>query len=493
MHYVCPVCKVENNHELTFSIQEYVCKSCSNLISTDKNIARQIVKKPIINVVLETGQKGTIDGVEYNVVGIVIRKYGSHIFWREYYLKDAKGEDAFLSESDGHWVLLHSINKNDVDTKSGNTIFVEFKSRNYRRYETTECTIHAATGFFEDKLNFGIATYKEYVNGTHMISQEKSKGNVEFFLGKHISRYKVKRGFNIHNLPNYSGIGIVQPFYVNFKQALNIMAIVALMVCLVQLYVVVSRTNKTVFSQEVNFTDVKDKELVSKSFELSGGSAPLKVAVSSDVDNSWANVGLGLVNEKTNEIVYASKDIEEYHGYEDGENWSEGKRDEEFNFCGVAPGKYHFLVSAERQEPLQTFASSTYLSSDGQLSLSRDTYGIITVTNNNSATTTSQTFGDSKQIEKDTVNELGKIVQQTLGKANIDSLLNASAVSGISDSSVSENKSVKIKAEWLPVSFWNFGIILVLIVGFVAICFFGRRMFERSKWFNSSNSPYTYS
>jgi hypothetical protein len=49
------------------------------------------------------------------------------------------------------------------------------------------------------------------------------------------------------------------------------------------------------------------------------------------VDNSWANVGLGLVNEKTNEIVYASKDIEEYHGYEDGENWSEGRRDESFN------------------------------------------------------------------------------------------------------------------------------------------------------------------
>jgi hypothetical protein len=31
---------------------------------------------------------------------------------------------------------------------------------------------------------------------------------------------------------------------------------------------------------------------------LSGGSAPLKIHAFCDVDNSWANVGIGLVNEK---------------------------------------------------------------------------------------------------------------------------------------------------------------------------------------------------
>jgi hypothetical protein len=41
---------------------------------------------------------------------------------------------------------------------------MELHGRNFRWYETTECTIHAA-GFFEDKLDFGLATYKEYVNG----------------------------------------------------------------------------------------------------------------------------------------------------------------------------------------------------------------------------------------------------------------------------------------------------------------------------------------
>ncbi|MEC3877093.1 DUF4178 domain-containing protein [Chryseobacterium salviniae] len=490
MHYICPVCKTENTIDADFKIGEYVCKSCSNLIDIPKNVSTKVVKKPIENVVLEVGQKGTIDGTEYTVTGIIIRKYGSTIFWREYYLKDKKGGNAFLSESDGHWVLLYSIDKMEIKRKSWNSIILQYGTLNLRRYETTECHIHAAAGFFEDSLDFGLSTYKEYVNGTQMISEEKSKDGVQYFFGKHISRCKVKKAFNIANLPNYTGIGIVQPFYVNVKQAINIMAVSALIICLIQLYVVATRTNASVFEQEIYFADVLDKEMVSKSFELSGGSAPLKVEISSDVNNSWANVGLGLVNEKNNEIVFASKDIEEYHGYEDGESWSEGSKDESFNFCGVAPGKYHFVISAQRQEPVQTSLPTTYRSPDGNLSLSRDAYGTISVTNNLTLETTA--FGDAKLIRKDSMSALGKLVHQTLGKTDIDSLLNANAQAE-TISATPENKSVKIKAEWLPVSFGNFVFVLLFLVALALGLYFGRRAFERSKWFNSSNSPYTYS
>ncbi len=490
MHYICPLCKTENTIDADFEISEYICRSCSNLIDIPKNTSTKVVKKPVESVVLEVGQKGIIDNTQYTVTGIIIRKYGNSIFWREYYLKDKKGEDAFLSESDGHWVFLHSIDKMEVKRKSWNSIILEYGSLKLRRYETTECHIHAAAGFFEDRLDFGLSTYKEYVNGTQMISEEKSSDGVQYFYGKHISKYKVKKAFNIPNLPNYTGIGIVQPFYVNVKQAINILAVSALLICVIQLYVVVTRTNALVFEQEINFTDVADKEMISKSFGLSGGSAPLKVEVSSDVDNSWANVGLGLVNEKNNEIVFASKDIEEYHGYEDGESWSEGSKNESFNFCGVAPGKYHFVISAERQEPLKTSQPARYISPDGNLLISRQENGTIDVTNQATFETTA--FGDAKMIKKDSVSALGQLVHRALGKTNIDSLLNANAQAE-TISVTSENKSVKIKAEWLPVSFRNFVFVLLFIVALALALYFGRRAFERSKWFNSSNSPYIYS
>ncbi|MCS3530959.1 DUF4178 domain-containing protein [Chryseobacterium sp. JUb7] len=491
MHYTCPLCKTENKIDATFHIEEYVCKSCSNLIDVDKNTSTKVVKKPIENVVLEIGQKGIIAEVEYTVTGIIIRKYGTHIFWREYYLKDYKGNDAFLSESDGHWVFLHSIHEEDIKKKSNGKV-AELHTLNYRWYETTQCNIYAAAGFFDDHLNFGIATYKEYVNGTQMISQEQSGKHNECFFGRHISKYKVKNAFKIPNLPNYSGIGIVQPYYVNIKQAINILCIAALMICLLQFYVYTTRTNYSVFEQKIKFEDVKNKEMVSKSFTLSGGSAPLKVKVFSGVDNSWANVQLSLVNEKTNEAVYTSKDIEEYHGVEGGESWSEGNKTEEFNLCGVSSGTYHFAISAERQEIMETVPASTYITPDGLVNITKESSGMINVVIN--GTMESVTFGNLKTLEEDE-SEIGKLVRKSTAGKNLDSLLNINVLAAQikTEEPATESNSVEIKATWLPVSFWNFGFILVLMIVFFIICYWGRYFFNVSKWKNSSNSPYPQS
>jgi hypothetical protein len=493
MHYTCPLCKTENKIDASFNSVEYVCKACSNLIEVSKNTSTKVVKKPIESVVLEVGQKGTINEVEYSVVGIIVKKYGSDIFWREYYLKDHKGSDAFLSESDGHWVFLQSIHKEDIKRKSWNSRVVEFHLLNYRWYETTECHIHAAAGFFEDSLDFGLSTYREYVNGTQMISEEKSNGETQYFFGQHISKYKVQKAFKIQNLPNYTGIGIVQPYYVNIKQMINIFCVAALLICLLQLYVYTTRTNYPVFEQKIKFEDVKNKEMVSKSFTLSGGSAPLKVKVYSGVDNSWANVQLSLVNESTNEIVYTSKDIEEYHGVEDGERWSEGNTTEDFNLCGVSSGKYHFLISAERQESLFTtnVAPASYVSSDG-ISIYREASGLINVVNRN--TQESVSFGDIKTLKNDQ-STFGSLVRKAFEGKNLDSLLNVNATQNVTKivEPATETNSVDIKATWLPVSFWNFTIVLVLMIVFFIACYWGRYLFNVSKWKNSSNSPYPQS
>ncbi|UKB79178.1 DUF4178 domain-containing protein [Chryseobacterium sp. MEBOG07] len=485
MHYVCPACESENKLDLSFPIEEYVCQTCSYLIDVAGNKQIKHLKVPTENVVLDVGQKGKIEGVEYTVVAIIVKKYGSSIFWREYYLKDSKGNDAFLSESDGHWVFLIPMHPDDF--KGKNSRLPTYLGRTYRWYENSQCSIEAAAGFFDEHVDFSIATYKEYVNGTRMISQEKTSKKSQYFYGVHISKYDVKRAFKIANLPHYTGVGIVQPYYFDIKQAKNIFCVAALMICLLQLYVYISRTNETVFEQSVNFSDVKDKELVSKSFTLSGGSAPLKVNAFSAVDNSWANVQVSLVNENTNEVVYTSKDIEQYHGYEDGESWSEGNQSEDFNLCGVGSGKYHFLISAEKEGSLPAF--SGLQSPDSKVLISRDKAGVLDVTD--LYKTQSTTFIDGKTLEKDTT-ELGKLVKASFGTSKIDSLINAEGLILTTDV-VAANSDVRIKATWLPVLFWNFGIILfIMIILFVAMLM-GKYSFDVSKWKNSSNTPYSTS
>ncbi|HCM35360.1 DUF4178 domain-containing protein [Chryseobacterium sp.] len=484
MDHICPICRTNNNDmAIEFAIEEFICSHCNTLVGVKNITQKKDIKKPVENVVLEVGRKGTLYGTDYWVINIVIKKYGSDTFWREYALKDKAGNNVYLSESDGHWVFLRQLEVAFKESK----FHAELDGRKYRWYETTPCTTYAAAGYFEDKLNFGLANYKEYVNGTEMISREQYGKSSQFFKGNHISRSTVRKAFGIKNMPYKSGIGIVQPFPYNVRQCTNIMAITALLICLLQLYVVTSRSNQTVFEQNINFADVNDKELVSKSFSFSGGSAPLKIHLFSDVNNSWANVGIGLVNEKTNEVTYATKDIEQYSGFEGGESWSEGSQTEDFNMCGIPQGTYHFLISAEKEGGITDPFKSGYRPENGDFSIIQNETGAFFMQNDKDKSIS--TYTDRVALENDIILKTGlQNNVKELGK--LDSILVNMVPNYGYPSNSEQNANVKIKATWLPVSFWNFGIVLFCLLLFVGLSYLARRIFEGSKWSNSSNSPY---
>ncbi|WP_422694597.1 DUF4178 domain-containing protein [Chryseobacterium sp. Mn2064] len=485
MDHICPICQINNNQmAIDFAVEEFICSHCDKLITIGKTTASKTIKKLVENVVLEVGRKGILYGTEYWVMNIVIKKYGSDTFWREYALKDKAGNNIFLSESDGHWVVLRPVDFAFKEYK----YYAEANGKNYRWYETTPCSIYAATGFFEDKLKFGLATYKEYVNGAEMISREEYGASKEFFNGKHISRSEIRKAFGIKELPYRTGIGIIQPFAYNVRQCTNIMAVTALLICLLQLYVVTSRSNQTVFEQNINFAEVNDKEMVSKSFTLSGGSAPLKIHAFSDVDNSWANVGVSLVNEKTNEVISASKDIERYSGFEDGESWSEGSKSEDFNICGIPGGTYHFLISAEKEGGVTDPFKSGFRPEKGDFSIIQNETGTFFLQNDKDKSINSYT---DKEALKNAIIEKAGLLKTPKEMGKLDSILINMVPDYGYPSKYEQNSSVKIKAIWLPVSFWNFAIVLICLVLFAGLSYLAKSIFETNKWKNSSNSPYS--
>ena len=316
MEKICPKCNHINRIDLELIIEQYVCSNCNGLINIAENKFVKEISKSQYFTSLKIGQKGSIEGIDYTVVAIVIRKTGRDYKWAEYYLKDNQLNDAFLSESEGHWVFMKPLSQPFQTTKYGAT----FNDENYRKYETTQSSISSAFGFFEDSIKYGVASYSEYVRGEKIISFENHGENRLYYLeGRHFPNSELKLAFkNLDFIPSKNGYGIVQPFFINTKQLINIFGVAAILISLLQFFNYTTRTNYEVFRDSVRFDSVRSKELISKSFELKGASAPLEVKLYSNVDNSWANVELSLVNEKTNETEYASKDIEQYHGYEGG-------------------------------------------------------------------------------------------------------------------------------------------------------------------------------
>lgn len=211
MNKICPKCSSENTLDINFSVEQYVCNKCKGLIDFAENKFIKEIPNSRYITTLSVGQKGTIENVEYTVVAIVIRKTGRNYKWSEYYLKDKNLNDAFLSESEGHWVFMKPLPQPFESRKYS----AFYNNESYRKYETTQCTIAEAFGFFEDSLKFGVASYSEYVRGEKMISFENHGENRLYYLeGRHFSKSELKGAFkNLDYIPIKNGYGIVTFFY----------------------------------------------------------------------------------------------------------------------------------------------------------------------------------------------------------------------------------------------------------------------------------------
>lgn len=348
MHINCTKCGSLTSIESDIEVKSFGCSSCNNLFTFERELktVKQFQYTPI-NPVLEVGRKGVIDGTEYEIINRLVKNFHSSYYWREYTLKSKTDQYLYLSESDGHWILLEEI----PNTFKTGKKFKELTHDDvtYNLYEHTLCKVVSAAGFFDYVVPNSDIQIIEYINTPNIISIEKHSGTETTFFGRHFTKSEVKKAFGNPDLPLKSGVGAVQPFLFNFYNSAIIFCSIAILILTTQILVNQNRTETNILSKQFRFADYDKKDFVSESFTLEGGSAPMTISINSNVDNSWANAQVALVNETTNEEEYANKDLEYYHGYEGGENWSEGSQGEKFNICGVAEGKYHLVITPQKQ------------------------------------------------------------------------------------------------------------------------------------------------
>ncbi|WP_298136575.1 DUF4178 domain-containing protein [Flavobacterium sp.] len=345
MDFPCFHCNTETKLDVKIDVSFFACPSCGTLYSKNYNNDfkfKERFKKEIYNNVFSIGQKADFKNEIYTIIGILIKRFDSVTRWAEYVLQNDKGEFLYLSESSGNFILLEQI---EFEKKVGNhPLTVDYLDKTFDRYDYTYPKLDYASGYFDYNVLNKIELI-EYINPPYILSFEKFGQEQTTFYGEHISRNDVKRAFKTSAIPSKSEIGMVQPFYINVKNLAIIFCSVAILILLSHWFLNKDRSSQEVLNTSIPFENFTAKDFVSPSFELKGSSAPLQISLYSNVDNSWANVQVALINEKTNEEVYASKDIEYYHGYTDGESWKEGSTSEDFNICGVAPGKYHLTIT----------------------------------------------------------------------------------------------------------------------------------------------------
>lgn len=340
----CYNCNTTTALDVNFEVITFACPNCTSVYKNTRDVGLKFHNKRqpySFDEKLELGKTATFDNKEYKITGILIKK-NRGFEWTEYILEAKQGDYLYLSEAAGHWILLTEI---EFDKKVGNhPLTIEYEDVIYDRYDYYYPTLIAAQGFFDFDI-FDKIELIEYINPPLMFSFEKLGHEQTSFLGRHISKSEMKKAFGTSSLPSKRGIGQVQPFIFDIRNLALTFCFVAVLILLTNWYLNKDRVEKNVLNTEISFDQFTTKDYVTPSFDLNGSSAPLSIRVHSNVDNSWANVQVALINEMTGEEIYANKDIEYYHGYTDGENWTEGNPTEEFNICGVAAGKYHLSIT----------------------------------------------------------------------------------------------------------------------------------------------------
>lgn len=455
--YTCKQCDTTTSISSSVTMESFGCPKCKALYVRDGEFRfKSKFAYSLLDVTIPIGKKCQIGNESYEVTGMMVKHLGDFVYAREYTLQSNLGNYKYLSECEGHWIILNEVD--DVEFNKGSRLEITYNDRTFKKYGYYHNEIVLAQGFFDINLNTKKTYVVEYISPPFILSSENFDG-LHYYLGEHISKKEVKQLFNLESMPHKSGVGIVQPFPFHVLDTIKIFLITAILILTCYIFQG-SQENKQVVSNTISINEYVNKEYVSPSFEVVDVAVPIKITLSSEVSNSWAYAGVSVVNEETNDEEFAEQDIEFYSGYEDGYHWTEGSQSANFHICGLKPGKYHLVISpsAENITPSVSTVDESAV----------------------------KIWAPENVVIK---NSAGEVVQKTIDSV-IKSTAEADATSTESATSTGEQKNLTINAELESPSSWNFGISLVVLIIFTVAIFVYRHFFETWRWSDSSYSPY---
>jgi hypothetical protein len=363
--YECASCQKYLRVRLAES-RSMVCEQCGTHYTIEPNLLRiddyRILEvqnkffKPTYLYELKVGMVINLKKTDFTIVGFAQKNDGSYA-WDEYYLHNPKTGYRFLTVYNGHWIFLKEIDYSKPPSSYADTVY--FENQDYRIFNKYESEVTAASGEFPVDLK-QIKSFQvmEFIAPPQMITVEFKKDECHGFLGEYLPLEELQAavGANII-LPEPYGVGAIEPqsFTFNFLDTFKIGAIALLIAFFIT--IVLHTDSKNVFEEtfviqppdSTSFN--QNKHFITKSFELKGGRKNIEITLKSPVDNTWFETGIVLINDKTGEEYEFELGVEYYHGYEGGENWTEGGTESATVLSAIPAGKYHLdiLPSFEKQ------------------------------------------------------------------------------------------------------------------------------------------------
>jgi hypothetical protein len=186
----------------------------------------------------------------------------------------------------------------------------------------------------------------DYISAPLMLSQEMSANEINWSLGTYMSNDEIEKIFGISGLPKPWGVGPNQPFTGRFYYTWGALPLLLLLV-VAAVMVPLTGITKPVLNQEIVLPPLTNattaQTVFSQPFELKGN-RNVRITAGAQVDNSWADLDVDLVNDQSQEVESVNVPVEYYSGTDSDGAWTEGAKSTDATLSSLPAGQYTLRV-----------------------------------------------------------------------------------------------------------------------------------------------------
>jgi hypothetical protein len=196
---------------------------------------------------------------------------------------------------------------------------------------------------------------------------------INWSMGEYMTGADVWQAFGLKTQPP-AAVGVYEnqpsPFSGAPRRIWKYCFILLVLATAVWIFNLATARNHQVFTQSFVFDPAANESaFVTDPFELDGRDANVKIETTAAIDNKWLFISYALVNEETGNAYDFGREVTYYHGYDDGESWSEGSSRDSVTLPVVPSGKYFLRIEPEGDAKLGRISYSVAVIHDVASSL----------------------------------------------------------------------------------------------------------------------------
>ncbi len=360
----CPNCGGPIDFRTFGSTLTVVCPQCLSVLDSS-NPQLQIVQR--VNQaqnrrqpVLPLGARGTLTGVPWELIGFQTRGItadGETFEWEEYLLFNPYKGYRYLTNYRGHWNLVVPLEPMPQRNAQGARPVAWYEGRTYKHFTGAMATTSFVLGEFPWRVTVGEQVLADdFIDPPRLLSSETTNDEVTWSQGEYIPGAEIWKAFNLAGAPPQpQGLYLNQPSpYAGKVWGIWKMFFLMELLLLVLMIAFGAVSKREVVLEETRQYSPLDKSepsYVTAPFEFKGHAAPVKLAISTDLNNNSAYFSFALIDQDTGQAYDFSKEISYYLGSDSDGAWTEGDPSATVTIPAVPAGRYYLRVEPEMETP----------------------------------------------------------------------------------------------------------------------------------------------